>query len=169
MQFRRTDVNQLGKLARAGAIVFGVVMLFGVFVQSVDAQAALPFKAFGSGLTPGSVITAWNGTANVGTATVDANGNWQIQIEPTAAASGDVIAFKIDGKAAAQTVVFQPGLFTPPPGLALTLAAAGPTPAPTGNAGLAGVTPGTPLALMLLMALGAVALTMGGRRATRTH
>jgi hypothetical protein len=166
-------MNRIRKIAAIGAIVVGVAMLIGALAEPVEAQAALPFKAFGSGLTPGSVVTAWKGTANVGTTTVDANGNWQITIEPTAAANGDVINFKINGATAVQTIVFQSGLFTPPPGLALTLAAGGgtpaPAPAPTGNAGLAGATPQTSALLMLILGLAAATLVVGGRRMTHAR
>lgn len=161
------------KFAMVGAAAVAALMLMSFVASTASAQAALPFKAFGSGLKAGQVVTAWKGTTQVGTATVDAGGNWQIDIQPTAAANGDVISFKIDGATAVQTVTFQSGQFTPPPGLALTVAAGGtapatgtPAPAKTGNAGLVGST-GTSMALVLVLGVVALTLVAGARTATR--
>ena len=156
------------KFAMVGVAAVAALVLMSTIVSSASAQAALPFKAFGSGLTPGAVVEAFKGTTSVGKATVDANGNWQIDIQPTAAANGDVINFKLNGATTVQTVTFQSGQFTPPPGLALTVAAGGaaPAPAPTGNAGLVGST-GASMALVLVLGVFALTLVAGARTATR--
>ena len=164
------------KFAMVGAAAVAALMLMSFVASTASAQAALPFKAFGSGLKAAQVVTAIAGTTEVGKATVDAGGNWQIDIQPGGAAAvkaGDTIKFAIDGKAATQTVVWQSGQFTPPPGLALTLAPAAATPAPatpapakTGNAGLLGST-GTSMALVLVLGVFALTLVAGARTATR--
>jgi len=156
------------KFAMVGVAAVAALVLMSTIVSSASAQAALPFKAFGSGLKAGAVVEAFKGTTSVGKATVDAGGNWQIDIQPTAAANGDVISFKLDGATAVQTVTFQSGQFTPPPGLALTVAAGGaaPAPAPTGNAGLVGST-GASMALVLVLGVFALTLVAGARTATR--
>ena len=162
------------KFALVGAAAAAALMLMGtVALSTASAQAALPYKAYGSGLTTVKTVEAFKGTTSVGTATVAA-GNWSIDIQPGGAANvanGDKITFTIDGKAAAESVTFQGGQFPAPPGLALTVAAGGgttPAPAPTGNAGLLGST-STSMALVLV--LGAIAATMvaGARTATRSR
>ena len=80
----------------------------------------LPYQAYGSGLAAGTVVTALNHGVVVGTDTVDATGNWVINVPAAAAVSGDTITFALNGAAAAQTATFQPGGFVLPPGLALT-------------------------------------------------
>ena len=157
------------KFAMVGAAAVAALMLMGaIAVTTAEAQAALPYKAYGSGLKAGQVVTAFNKTVEVGKATVDANGNWSIDIQPTAAANGDVISFKIDALAAAQTVVFQSGQFPAPPGIALTAgAAAAPAPAKTGNAGLLGSTGTSPAMLALVLGVFAATLVAGARTATR--
>ena len=158
------------KFAMVGTAALAALVLMSAVVSTASAQAALPFKAFGSGLKAGAVVEAFKGTTSVGKATVDAGGNWQIDIQPTSAANGDVISFKLDGATAVQTVTFQSGQFTPPPGLALTAAAGGAAPAPapakTGNAGLVGST-GTSMALVLVLGVVALTLVAGARTATR--
>jgi len=160
------------KFATVGIAAVAALMLMSFVASSASAQAALPFKAFGSGLKAGQTVEAFKGTTSVGKATVDAGGNWQIDIQPTSAANGDVISFKLDGANATQTVTFQSGQFQPPPGLALTLAPAGatgatpPAPAKTGNAGLVGST-GSSMALALVLGVVALAAVAGARTATR--
>ena len=103
-----------------------------LFASSALAQPALPFKAYGSGLKAGQVVEAFKGTTSVGKATVDAAGNWSIDIQPggaAAVAAGDRITMKLDGRDVAQTVTFASGQFPAPPGIALTVGAAA-TPAP---------------------------------------
>jgi hypothetical protein len=161
------------KFAAVGIAAVAALMLMSFVASTASAQAALPFKAFGSGLKAGQTVEAFKGTTSVGKTTVDAGGNWQIDIQPTSAANGDVIAFRLDGLTCTQTITFQSGQFTPPPGLALTGCVAAttppvaPPPAKTGNAGLAEATPGTSVALMLLLGLAATGLAVGARAATR--
>ena len=159
------------KFAMVGTAAVAALMLMSFVASTASAQAALPFKAFGSGLKAGQVVTAVENGINVGTATVDAGGNWQIDIQPggpAATKAGDTINFKIDAANAAQTVIWQSGQFTPPPGLALTAAPApaAPAPAKTGNAGLLGST-GTSMALVLVLGVFALTLVAGARTATR--
>ena len=157
------------KFAMVGiAAVAALMLMSAIAVTTAQAQAALPYKAYGSGLKAGQVVEAFNKTVSVGKATVDANGNWSIDIQPTAAANGDVISFKIDTLAAGQTVVFQSGQFPAPPGIALTLAAAAaPAPAKTGNAGLLGSTGSSSAMLVLVLGVFAATLVAGARTATR--
>ena len=162
------------KFAAISVAAVAALMLMSFVASTASAQAALPFKAFGSGLKAGQVVEAFKGTTAVGKATVDAGGNWQIDIQPGAANNGDVISFRIDGAAATQTVTFQSGQFTPPPGLALTRAPASgttappkaPAPAKTGNAGLVGTT-GASMVLVLVLGVAALTLVAGARTATR--
>ncbi len=157
------------KIARVGAAAVAALMLMSaIAVTTASAQAALPYKAYGSGLKAGQVVEAFNKTVSVGKATVDANGNWSLDIQPTAAANGDVISFKIDTLAAGQTVVFQSGQFPAPPGIALTAGAApAPAPAKTGNAGLLGSTGTSSAMLVLVLGVFAATLVAGARTATR--
>jgi len=144
-----------------------------MLATSVSAQPALPFKAYGSGLTAGQVVTAVKGTTEVGRATVDAGGNWSIDIPAASANAGDAIGFTLNGQRTNQTITFQSGQFVAPPGLFLTAAAPGtatptPGPAPTGNAGLLGQSTSH---LPLMLGLGAMALVLaaGARAMTRTR
>lgn len=162
------------KFAMVGVAAFAALMLMGtVAVSTASAQAALPYKAYGSGLKAGQVVEAFKGTAAVGKATVDASGNWSIDIQPGGTANvanGDKIGFKLDGRDATQSVTFQGGQFPAPPGLALTVAAGGtttpPAPAKTGNAGLFGTT-GTSMALVVVLGVFAATMVAGARTATR--
>ena len=91
-------------------------VMFGAIASTVSAQAALPYKAYGSGMKAGAKVEAFKGTAVVGTATVDAAGNWSIDIQPGGTANvanGDAISFKLDGANTAQTVTFQPASSPP--------------------------------------------------------
>lgn len=83
----------------------------------------LPFQAYGSGLIAGAQIQAFNNGTAVATATVDAGGNWVLDIPALAAATGDVISFSMNGAMTSQSVTFEPGGFVLPPGLALTAGA----------------------------------------------
>ena len=99
------------------------------------AQAdTLPFKAWGSGRTAGQVIVALKGGTQVATATVTADGGWDMNIHGGGAANinnGDMISFTVDGKAAKETISWLSGQFVLTPGLVLTLATtAAATPAP---------------------------------------
>ncbi|MDA0301679.1 MAG: hypothetical protein O2822_04055 [Chloroflexi bacterium] len=164
------------KFAMVGVAAVAALMLMStVALSTAFAQAALPYKAYGSGLKAAQAVEAFKGTASVGKATVDASGNWSIDIQAGGAANvanGDKITFNLDGKAATQSVTFQGGQFPAPPGLALTVAAGGttnppaPAPAKTGNAGLFGTT-GTSMALVLVLGVFAVTMVAGARTATR--
>lgn len=155
--------------------VMMTVIAGALFASSAFAQPALPFKAYGSGLKAGQVVAALKGTATeVSRATVDANGNWSMDIPASSANPGDAIRFTLDGAPTNQTITFQNGQFVPPPGLSLTLAAGGttaPTPAPakTGNAGLLGQSTGSNTGMMLALGVTALVLAAGARAATRTR
>jgi len=163
------------KFAMVGAAAVAALMLMStVALSTASAQAALPYKAYGSGLKAAQVVEAFKGTASVGKATVDASGNWSIDIQAGGTANvanGDAITFKLDGANVSQTVTFQGGQFPAPPGLALTVAAGGaapatPAPAKTGNAGLFGTT-GTSMALVVVLGVFAATMVAGARTATR--
>ena len=162
------------KFAMVGVAAVAALMLMStVALSTASAQAALPYKAYGSGLKAAQVVEAHKGTASVGKATVNASGNWSIDIQPGGTANvanGDAITFKLDGANVTQTVTFQGGQVPAPPGLALTLAPAtaapAPAPAKTGNAGLFGTT-GTSMALVVVLGVFAATMVAGARTATR--
>jgi hypothetical protein len=166
------------KFMSLGLASFAALLLMSsVGVATVSAQAALPYKAYGSGLPAGSVVEAFKGTASVGKGAADAAGNWSIDIQPGGTANvanGDKITFQVGGKAANESVTFQSGQFPAAPGLALTAAPAGaaapatPAPAKTGNAGLFG-TAGNSMALAVALGVFAATLVVGARTATRTR
>jgi LysM repeat protein len=130
-------------LPRFSVAAFLAVMLSVLVVSSASAQAALPFKAYGTSLIPGQTIEAFNGTKSVGKTTVDAAGNWIIDILPELAANGDVITFTRDGQPTSARVTFSNGQFTPPPGLLLTVTAGSTLPPSTGAG--TGTPAGTPV------------------------
>ncbi|MFA7249340.1 MAG: hypothetical protein WC273_06855 [Dehalococcoidia bacterium] len=161
------------KIAMVGVAAVAALMLVStVALSTASAQAALPYKAYGSGLKAAQVVEALKGTASVGKATVDASGNWSMDIQPGGTANvanGDKITFTLDGKAANESVTFQSGQFPAPPGLALTVAAGAttpPAPAKTGNAGLFGTT-STSMALVVVLGVFAAITVAGARTATR--
>ena len=166
------------KIAMVGAAAFAALMLMStVALSTASAQAALPYKAYGSGLKAGQAVEAFKGTVSVGTAKADAAGNWSIDIQAggtAAVAAGDKITFKLDMVTATQSVTFQGGQFPAPPGIALTAAAGGtaataaPAPAKTGNAGLFGST-GTSMALVVVLGVFAATMVAGARTATRRN
>ena len=166
-------MTMIRKFAMVGAAAVAALMLMStVALSTASAQAALPYKAYGSGLTTVKLVEALKGTAVVGKADVAA-GNWSIDIQPGGTANvanGDKITFRIDGKEAAQSVTFQGGQFPAPPGLALTAGTGGTTPAPakTGNAGLFGTT-GTSMALIVVLGVFAATMVVGARTATRRN
>ena len=161
-------ISMIGAAAVAALVLMGTAAL-----GTASAQAALPYKAYGTGLTVGATVEAFKGTTSVGKATVATGGNWSIDIAPGGTANvanGDAIRFTINGANATQTVTFQGGQFPAPPGLALTVAAGGaapatPAPAKTGNAGL-GAT-GTSMALVVVLGVFAATMVVGARAATR--
>jgi hypothetical protein len=123
----RLSITRFVSLGLVAAAILGAVAL-----TSKPAQAQVPpFKAWGPGLTSGQVVKAFKGATQVGTATANAAGNWEIDIPSGGSANvanGDKINFTLDGRDAAETVTFNVGQFVAPPGLKLTVpAAAGPT------------------------------------------
>lgn len=116
------------RLITAALAAFAVLGALAVAPRAAEAQLP-PFKAFGTGLTAGQIVAAQKGSAEVGKATVSTSGNWELNIEsggPANVQNGDKITFTVDGKAANETATFNIGQFTPPPGLKLTVASAGP-------------------------------------------
>ena len=163
-------LSLIRKFAMVGAAAVAALMLMStVALSTASAQAALPYKAYGSGLKAGQVVEALKGTASVGKATVDASGNWSIDIAPggtAAVAAGDKITMRLDGRDAVQSVTFASGQFPAPPGIALTVGAATPpAPAKTGNAGLG--TSSAPVALIVVLGVFAATLVVGARASTR--
>lgn len=80
----------------------------------VDARVATqpvpPFLAYGVGLTAGDVVKATVGGTDCGSTTVNAKGEWVIQISATAPVkNGDTIDFWLNGAAAEQTAVYTSG------------------------------------------------------------
>ncbi len=156
------------------AAIVAAVLVSALAQSTASAQAALPYKAYGSGLKSAQVVEAFKGTTSVGKAAVDASGNWSIDIQSGGAsnvANGDKITFKLDGRDVTQSFTFQGGQFPAPPGLVLTVAAGGttappPAPAKTGDAGLFGAT-GASTSMVLLLGVLAAALVAGARTATR--
>jgi hypothetical protein len=90
-----------------------------VGTSRASAEPALPYVAYGVGLSGGQTVEAFVGTAVVGRATTDAAGRWRMQIEPGAASNGDRVTFAVDGHAAEQSVIFASGRFALPPGISL--------------------------------------------------
>ncbi len=127
----RPSIARFLSLGLVAAAIFGALAL-----NASPAQAQLPpFKAFGAGLKSGDVVSAMKGSTEVGKATANASGNWDMDIQSAgvaAVANGDKITFSVNGRVANETATFNVGQFTPPPGLVFTFpAAAGPT-GPTG-------------------------------------
>jgi hypothetical protein len=157
------------KMAAPLAALTVATLLFGAFVTSANAQVP-PFTAYGSGQTAGDTVEAWNGTVSCGSATVDADGNWLLQIgsdAPCAPAEGDAITFTLNGAATDASETYKAGGAPADVAAGITLTATGdvmaPAPADTGNAGFL-TENSTGLAAML--ALGAFALlAVGGARA----
>lgn len=157
------------KLA-AGGLAAVVAVLLGAFVaSSAYAQPALPYKAYGSGLRAGQTVAAMKGATQVATATVDAAGNWSMDIPVGSAVAGDLISFMLDGRPTNSTIVFQSGQFPAPPGLALVQSAATPVPGPakTGNAGLADAAGNSSMLLALMLGAGFLVAAAGARAVAR--
>ena len=128
----RPSIARFLSLGLVAAAILGAVAL-----SASPAQAQVPpFKAFGAGLKAGDMVSAMKGSTEVGKATANASGNWDMDIQSGGGASvanGDKITFSVNGKVANESATFGVGLFTPPPGLTFTFpaTAAGPT-GPTG-------------------------------------
>lgn len=101
------------------AVTLAVGALSVTRVQVASAQAALPYVAYGTGLSRGQVVEALVGGAVVARTTADGAGHWKLLIEPPAASNGDTVAFNVDGAGTGKSVVFQSGRFPAPPGIAL--------------------------------------------------
>lgn len=85
-------------------------------------QSTLPYKAYGSGLNAGQVVSAVrvaSRPAVVGRAVADARGNWDFNVLEGAAVSGDVIELWLDGRATGVSFVFAPGRFPATPGFVI--------------------------------------------------
>ena len=137
---RRT--RSLGFAALAFALLAGT-LLPATLVHADD----LPFKAYGAGRASGEVVRALKGSTVLAETTVNAQGQWQMNIPAGGSANvanGDSVGFTVDGKAANEKVTFVIGQFVPPPGLTLTTSAAPATatatPAPTATAAPTGTT-----------------------------
>jgi len=183
----RKGFARLGVAVALLAIVTSIGLLAGS--STTHAQPVPPFLAYGVGATTGDEVAATVGGTDCGNATVDAAGQWAIQISPTApcvVAAGDTINFTLNGAAVTETAVYTSGNsvsgeYPAATGVPLTVAAApapaaaaapapaaaaapaaAPAPADTGNAGL--VAEGS-TSLWFAMALGALALaTLAGAR-----
>lgn len=165
-------MSVLRKMAAPFAALAVAALLFGAYATTADAQVP-PFTAYGSGLTAGDTVEAWANGMSCGSATVDADGNWLLQIgsdAPCAPAEGDELTFTLNGEATAAAEIFKAGGAPSDVAGGITLVPItgdtdGETPAPadTGNAGFL-TENSTGLASML--ALGAFALlAVGGARA----
>jgi len=130
----RFSITRLASLGLVAAAILGAVAL-----TPRPAQAQVPpFKAYGAGLSAGSVVSAFKGNFQVGQAVVNAAGNWDMNISGGGAANlqnGDTVTFNVDGQTAAETVTFNAGQFVPPPGLKFTFPNR-----PTGPTGATGPT-----------------------------
>ena len=163
-------MSLLKKMAAPLAALTVATLLFGAFVTSANAQVP-PFTAYGSGLTAGDTVEAWVNSVSCGMATVDADGNWLLQIDSASACApvdGDAISFTLNGATTDAAEVYKAGGAPADVAAGITLVATGeaapaPAPADTGNAGFL-TENSTGLAAML--ALGAFALlAVGGARA----
>lgn len=160
------------KMMGIGTAFAAAAVLFASFAASASAQTP-PFVAYGTGQTAGAVVGAWIGDVACGEATVDADGNWVLNVEAAgdcAPVEGDTISFTVDGVAQNETATYSAGGAPEDvaAGITLTAAAGGeaPAPAPTGNGGFAGTT-GTSMALVLALGAFAAAMVAGARTATR--
>ena len=165
-------MSLIRKMAAPLAALTVATLLFGAYVTSANAQVP-PFTAYGTGQTAGDTVEAWVGGASCGSATVDADGNWLLQIGSDAAcapADGDAISFTLNGAATDAAETYKAGGAPADVAAGITLTAseapAAPAPAETGNAGLFG---GNSTGIASMLALGAFALlAVGGARvATR--
>ena len=178
-------------LAGVAAALFA--LLLAPALTGADAARAQtpPATYYGGGLDSGDVVTVMIGDNSCGTATADANGQWNVVVQAGgcdgAAIAGATVMFMIGDEAAEQTATWRGG-FVPDDvanGITLTVAegammeedgddaadSGSMTPAPaapdTGNAGLAAASNGTASRLALgLLGLMALAATAGARFAT---
>lgn len=153
---------------------WSAIFLFVLLAQamtSAGAQARLPFQAYGSGLRAGAVVEAVRNETALAKTTVDAEGNWVLQIPPEPISDGEVVGFRVDGRPAKETIVFRSARFVRPPGLALTVdgqpAATGSPAGASGASGQGTATPGATTGsssstTAIVAAIGAVMLGLAG-------
>jgi len=123
-------MNRFGFVAAAAALL----LTLGLVISSTANAQVLPAVLYGKGLTSGQVVAASIGGTQCGTATVNAAGEWTMQIAPDnacAPTANAAISFTVDGKAATASpaAVWNSG-GTPSDvqnGYKLTIAAATPT------------------------------------------
>jgi hypothetical protein len=174
----------MSKLRKVGGLGAALAIALGLLVASVSAVSAQgPFTAYGIGHHDGDVIEASIGGVACASTTVDSDGNWILQIDSSAACSpseGDSISFTHNGDSTEETATWSAG-GTPATsgydadvGIPLTIGASSgggdaPGPSDTGNAGL--VTTSSATSSMLVLLLGAMAVTMvaGARVVTRSR
>lgn len=164
-------LTRLGSVAAMAAVLLSV----GLFGGSVANAQTAPAVFWGGGLTEGDTVEIMAGETSCGTATVDAEGGWSIQIDPDTdcGVAGTELSFYVNGAAANETATWAPAASPADEavpgdginGMTLTIAEGGEvTPPDTGNAGLIGGGSSAWLAMALgVIALGAVA---GVRTAT---
>ncbi len=164
-------------LAVMGAALAALAITTAAFAQAPPSppHAFFGSPADGAGVTidgesaaAGTVVTAWNENGdNVGTATLDADGLWVIQVDPADAMS---VTFTVDGNATSGSFDVESGQISAV-ALSVTSGAAPPdtgTPGGlpnTGTGGLAGSGSSLPILPLALMA--AVVLALGGVAVTR--
>ena len=165
-------------LAVMGAALAALAITTAAFAQAPPSppHAFFGSPADGAGVTidgdaapAGTVVTAWNENGdNVGTATLDADGLWVIQVDPAMAES---VTFTVDGNATSGSFTVESGQISAV-ALSVTSGAAPPdtggTPGGlpnTGTGGLAGSGSSLPILPLALMA--AVVLALGGVAVTR--
>jgi len=127
------------------ALILGLVALAtmaGAVLSASPVEAqTVPFLAYGSGRVSGEVVRAFKSGTPVGQTTVDAGGNWDINILPGGIANmvdGDRITFTVDDRPAAEFETFYGAHYSFAPGLTLTTSGAT-------AAGGAGALAGTPV------------------------
>ncbi len=164
-------------LAVMGAALAVLAISTAAFAQAPPSppHAFFGSPADGAGVTidgdaapAGTVVTAWNESGDqVGTATLDADGLWVIQVDPADAMS---VTFTVDGNATSGSFDVESGQISAV-ALSVTSGAAPPdTGTPdglpnTGTGGLAGSGSSLPILPLALMA--AVVLALGGVAVTR--
>ncbi len=168
------------KMWRILAVMGAAIMALGITTAAFAQAPPSPPHAFfgspadGAGVTidgdaapAGTVVTAWNENGdNVGTATLDADGLWVIQVDPAMATT---VTFTVDGAATSGSFDVESGQIS---AVALSVSGAGggggdtPGSLPnTGTGGLAGSGSSLPILPLALMA--AVVLALGGVAVTR--
>jgi hypothetical protein len=169
------------KIAAAGALAALVLSLGMAFASSANAQTP-PAVFYGKGLAAGARVEAFIGGRSCGSATVNAAGEWSIQVAADAAcapAAGAAVTFTLNGATAVATppAVWQGGGLPPDVanGYVLTVVVATATATPvatvappkTGNAGFLGGTEDN-TAGWVVLAFGLLALgAVSGARALR--